>query len=465
MVLTPLLALLVAFAPVAHAADAPDPTIPFETYKLQNGLTVVLSEDDSVPFVQVHVRYAAGSKDELPGKTGFAHLFEHMMFQGSQHADDDYFAPFQALGGQLNGNTTLDRTVYFEGVPSNYLALALFMESDRMGWLLPAMTQAKLDNQRDVVRNERRQRYETPPYGEAWPKLLESVWPEGHPYHYATIGKHEDLERASLDDVQGFFRTWYVPNNATLTVVGAFDPGEAKTLINTYFGDVPMGDAPALADRVKAGGTVAAPVTLTGTKVVKVEKETVPFPKVWIAWISPKAFAPGDADLDLAASLLSDGEDSPLYKALVRDQKIAQSVDVSQQSQQVGGMFIIEATAATGHTADELVAAIDKVMAGVRASGFSAADVDIARTQYEVGFYQGLQTIAGKADTLANYVGLTGDPGYLSKDLARYRAANADSVSAALRTYAPAESRVVLEFLPKAAPPPPSPAPATKGGK
>lgn len=455
-----LLAALSALVPSGYAADAPapDPTIPFETYTLENGLNVILAPDASIPFVQVHVRYAAGSKDELAGKTGFAHLFEHMMFQGSAHADDDYFAPFQALGGQLNGNTTLDRTVYFEGVPSNYLALALFMESDRMGWLLPAMTDAKFKNQQDVVRNERRQRYETPPYGEAWPRLLESVWPEGHPYHHATIGNHQDLENASLTDVQAFFRTWYLPNNATLTVVGDFETANAKALINTYFGDVPAGPEPTL--------TVAQPVALTGTKVVKVEKATVPFPKVWITWIGPKAFDEGDADLDLVASLLSNGEDSPLYKKLVRESQIAQSVEVSEESQALGGMFIIEATAATGHTADELVAAIDGVLASVRKSGFTESDVDIARTAFEVRFYGALLSIAGKADLLALYQGLTGDPGYLSKDLARYRAATAQSVSDALRKWVPAENRVILEFLPApAAPVTPAPASTPKEGK
>lgn len=438
-----LLTLILAALPLVSAADT-DPTIPFETYKLANGLTVILARDDSIPFVQVHVRYAAGSKDELPGKTGFAHLFEHMMFQGSEHSDDDYFAPFLALGGQLNGNTTLDRTVYFEGVPSNYLGLALFQESDRMGWLLPAMTEAKLANQKDVVRNERRQRYETPPYGEAWPKLLESVWPEGHPYHYATIGKHVDLENASLTDVQGFFSTWYLPNNATLTVCGDFDTGEAKTLINTYFGDVPAGPA--------AVRAAVPPAALTGTKRVKVEKEGVPFPRVWVAWISPKAFAPGDADLDLAATMLAGGEDSPLYKTLVRDQKVAQSIEVYQQSQELAGMFIIEATAATGHTADELLASIDKVLAEVRAKGFTTDDLDIARTGYEVNFYGALETIAGKANVLANYQGLTGDPGFMVKDLGRYRAATVASVADAFRTYAPAENRVVLEFVAPATP-------------
>jgi len=428
-----------ALAAPLVASAAPDPTITFEKYTLANGLDVILSPDHSIPYVWVHVRYNVGSKDEVAGRSGFAHLFEHMMFQGSLHANDDYFQPLQRIGGQVNGNTTLDRTVYFEGVPSQYLPLALFLESDRMGWLPDAMDEKKLDNQRNVVRNERRQRYEGPPYGESWPKLLDAVYPEGHPYKIATIGKHEDLERASLQDTIDFFKKWYLPNNATLSITGDFDPATAHTLVDTYFGDVPAGPEPTV--------TTAPPVTLTGTKVVKVEKK-VPFPRVWEAWVSPASLAPGDADLDLAASILSDGEDSPLYKALVRDQQIAQSVSVRQGSQSLTSLFVIDATAASGHTADELVAAIDKVLADFRAREVTEEEVSMARTGYEVQFFGSLATIQGKAAQLADYNAITGDPGFLSKDLARYRAATPASVSAAFRQYVPAESRVILEFVP-----------------
>lgn len=432
-------ALLVALViPSADAAPA-DPSVPFEKYTLANGLDVVLSPDTSIPYVWVEVRYEVGSRDEVPGRSGFAHLFEHMMFQGSLHANDDYFQPLQKIGGRVNGNTTQERTVYFEGVPAQYLPLALFLESDRMGWLPDAMTQEKLANQQNVVRNERRQRYETPPYGEAWPKLLESVWPDGHPYHIATIGKHEDLENATLQDTIDFFKKWYLPNNATLVITGDFDPAAAKPLVDTYFGDVAAGPEPTPA--------TAAPVMLTGTKVVKVEKQ-VPFPRVWMAWITPPTFAAGDADLDLSSAILADGDDAILYKTLVRDRQIAQDVSVSQRSQKLGSLYIIDATASSGHTADELVAAIDEVLANARTSGFTSEDVDLARTGYEVGYFNILRSIQGKADSLGAYNAQTGDPGYMQKDLARYRAATAESVNAAFRTWIPADKRVILEFVP-----------------
>lgn len=423
------------------SALAAEPAIPFEKYSLPNGLTVVLSPDASVPFVWVDVMYAVGSKDETPGRSGFAHLFEHLMFQGSEHADDDYFQPLQEIGGQVNGNTNLDRTNYFEGVPSHQLPLALFLESDRMGWLDDALTEEKLANQKDVVRNERRQRYENPPYGEMYPKLLEAVWPDGHPYHISTIGKHEDLEAATLEDARAFFNTWYLPNNATLVVAGDFDATEAKRLITTYFGDVPDGPEPPV--------TKAEPVALQGTKVVRVEKN-VPFPRVQIAWVTPGLLAPGDAELDLAATVMAGGKDAPLYKALVRDQQIAQDVSARQGSATLGSMFVIDATAATGHTVEELVEAIDKVITELRTTGLSEADINVARTEYEVGFWGALGSISGKSAQLAQYNVLTGDPGYLGRDLARYREATVAAVNAALRDYILTERRVVLQFVPGA---------------
>jgi zinc protease len=431
--------MLLAALLVVTPASAAEPSVPFDTYTLDNGLRVVLSEDHSVPYVWVDVWYDVGSKDEQPGRSGFAHLFEHLMFQGSAHADDDYFQPLQKNGGQVNGNTTLDRTNYFEGVPSRYLPLALFLESDRMGWLDDVLSPQKFDNQRDVVRNERRQRYETPPYGEAWPKLLESVWPEGHPYHIATIGKHEDLQAATLPDAVDFFNRWYLPNNAILSVVGDFDATQAKELVRTYFADVPRGPDPPR--------TAPPPYRLTEQKVVRVEKD-VPFPKVWVAWVTPPILKPGDAELDLYASWLTGGVDAPLYKALVRDQQVAQDVSAYQQSAQLGSMFIIEATAARGHTVEELQASIDAVLTDAMAHPMTDEDLEIARTSYEVGFWGSLSTIAGKATQLVQYTSLTGDPGYLAKDLARYRDATTASIAAEVQADLPLDRRVILQFVP-----------------
>lgn len=264
------------------------------------------------------------------------------------------------------------------------------------------------------------------------------MWPEGHPYHIATIGKHEDLEAATLGESKDFFRRWYLPNNASLAIVGDFDPGEARLLVETFFSDVPRGPEPAVT-------TATAPV-LSGTRVVKVEKD-VPFDQVWIAWVSPALYAPGDADLDLLASVLAEGDDSPLVRRLVREKRIAQDVSVFQQSARLGSMFVVNATAATGHTADELVAAIDEVLAEVRARGVTPDEVDVARTGYEVGFYGRIASIQGKAELLNGYNMVAGDPGYLAADLARYRAADAASVNAAFRDHVPADRRVVLQFV------------------
>lgn len=422
-------------------ALAADPSIPYETYMLPNGLRVVLSEDHSVPFVWTDVWYEVGSKDEKPGRTGFAHLFEHLMFQGSERYNDDYFKPLQRLGGEINGNTTLDRTNYFEGVPSHQLPVALFMESDRMARLLPVLDQKRLDNQRDVVRNERRQNYENRPYGESWPTILENVYPEGHPYHTATIGRHEDLEAATLDDVKDFFRTWYVPNNATLVIVGDFDPTEAKGLVTQYFGDIPSAPLPAR--------TVPPAVTIPAEKRV-FKADHVPVDRVWLVWTSPAMLAPGDADLDLLANTLTGGLDAPLTRALVHDKRIAQDVSASQQSGRYQSLFVVTATAAQGHTGAEVVAEIDAVLAGLRSGGIPAGDVDMARTAYEMGFWDELTSIHGKATSLAAYAGATGDPGFGPKDLARYRAATPESVNAALRTWLPPDRRLVLTIGPEA---------------
>lgn len=429
---------------MAAAASTAAPTIPFEKYTLSNGLQVILSPDHSVPFVQVNVWYYVGSKDEVSGRTGFAHLYEHMMFQGSEHMNDDYFQPLMAIGGQVNGTTNTDRTNFFEGVPSEWLSRALFLEADRMGWLLPAMTQEKLDNQKLVVRNERRQRYENRPYGNAWVYLLENMYPDGHPYHTATIGKHADIDAATLEDVQAFFRTWYLPNNASLVICGDFETEEAKKLVDQWFGEIPSGPEPRV--------TTATPAKFETEKVVRYQ-ENVPFPKVWEAWPTPAGLTKEDAALDLAANILSDGKDSPLYQELVYQQRVAQDVNAVQSSSQLGSMFIIEGTAAAGHTSDEVVAAIDGVLRNFLGRKITREEVDTAKTGFEVQFFDALGTIAGKANLLNNYNYLTGDPGYLAKDLARYRGVNASYISKVLRQYLPMDRRLVMHIDPKGATP------------
>ncbi len=447
----PALALLLAAVacgpkapPPVAAAAAPDVSIPHERYELENGLDVILAEDHSVPFVWVNLWYAVGSKDEKEGRTGFAHLFEHLMFQGSEHYNDDYFKPLQAVGARINGTTSFDRTNYFEGVPAEHLPLALFMESDRMGWLLPALTEDRLQNQKDVVRNERRQRYENRPYGMVWVWLFENLYPAGHPYHVPTIGKHEDLEAATLADTREFFETWYLPNNATLTLAGDFDPAEAKALVEKYFGPIPRGpDAQWVTD---------APASLSEEKVVRHESQ-VPHDKVWIAWLSPKMYAPGDAEMDIISGLLAEGKDSRLYKALVKDQQIAKDVQAFQYSAFLQSQFIIEATAAEGHSTDELVAAIDAEIASLLANGPSVEEVELARTSWEVRFFEGLQSISGKANQLSSYNTLVGRPDFIQEDLQRYLDVSPQGVHAAARATLLPGKRVVLHVVPEPAAP------------
>jgi len=435
-----LVALVLAGSGMAWSGE-PTVNIPFQKYTLDNGMDVILSEDHSIPFVQVNLWYNVGSQNETPGRSGFAHLFEHLMFQGSQHMDDDYFQPLARVGAVINGTTNTDRTNYFEGVPSEDLPLAIWLESDRLGWLLPALTQAKLDNQKAVVRNERRQSYEMRPYGLAWVWLTEAIWPEGHPYHYTTIGKHEDIEAATLTDVSAFFNTWYIPNNLTLTICGDFDPSQAKSLVDRYFGPIPAGPKPAHIN--------PAPVVPLETEQVIRKTDHVPLAKVWISWRSPAIFQSGDADLDILSSVLTDGKDSRLYSDLVRDKQIAKDISAYQASASLASVYTIEATAAPGHSTDEIVAEVDRVLGELRASGPTAEEVDVTRLNWEANFYQGISTIARKADILGMYNTRTGDPGYIGKDLARYMAVTPASVQAALNTWLQPGHRVVLHVLPE----------------
>ena len=428
----------------ASAADAPDTrtlAIPYEEYDLDNGLHVILSEDHSVPFVQVNLWYRVGAKDEVEGRSGFAHLFEHLMFQGSEHMDGEYFGPLQRIGARINGTTNMDRTNYFEGVPSEQLPLALWLEADRMGFLLPALTQEKLDNQKLVVRNERRQSYENRPYGMTWWWLFENLYPEGHPYHIPTIGKHEDIDAANLEDVKDFFKQWYVPNNASLSIAGDFDPAEAKALVEKYFGDIPRGPQPEPILSVE-------PVVLSGENVIR-KTDDVPHNKVWLAWHSPALYAPGDAELDTLSSILTSGKDSRLYRALVEEQQIAQTVSAYQVSMLLGSFYVIEATAVEGQDPDALVNAIDELVAKVKTEGVTEEEVALAKTNWEASFYRRMRTISSKANQLNQYHVQTGDTDYIGKDLARFMDVSTAGVAKALQGLD--SGRVVLHIGPETA--------------
>jgi zinc protease len=414
-----LAATLVATCAIAGAAHAEDLAIPFERYELDNGLEVLLSHDDSLPVAHVEVWYHVGSKDEVAGRSGFAHLFEHLMFNGSQHWDDEYFAPLQPLGAQMNGTTNTERTNYYETVPSNALELALWMEADRMGFLLPALTVEKLDNQRDVVRNERRQNYEIRPYAKARKAVNEAIWPEGHPYHHLTIGSHEDLEAASMDDVATFFKTWYVPNNATLTVVGDFDEAATKGWIERYFGPIPRGPQPSPVTSAEAPLPAAQTLELT---------DNVQLPRLQWTWRSPAFFEPGDADLDVLSSLLTDGKSSRLYKRLVFDDRIAKDVSAYQASAGLGSTYNVVVTLAPGHDVAEAQAALTEELGRFLAEGPTAAEVARAKNGWKKMFFGRMERVAGRAGLMQSYNHFRGDPGWIAKDLARYVAVDAASI-------------------------------------
>jgi zinc protease len=413
----------------------------FSQFKLDNGLTVFVQEDHTVPVVAISVWYHVGSRDEVPGKTGFAHLFEHMMFQGSAHvADKMHFKYIQEAGGTANGTTNTDRTNYFETLPSNYLETGLWLESDRMGFLLATLNKDKLDNQRDVVRNEKRQRIDNAPYGLASKAIMEAVYPPSHPYHHLPIGEHEDLERASLEDVTAFFKKYYTPANATLAISGDVDVATAKRLVQKYFGALPSPPPP---DRPQKAPPV--PV-LKAEKRLQME-DRVTLERVYLVWPSPPMFGPGDAELDLLAGVLG-SKSGRLYKRLVYDARIAQSVEVGQASSPLSSLFQVVVTMKPGHKGAEAIPIIDEEIARARKEPIAAADLERARNEYEARYIYGLMSGLGRAETLNTYAYYVGDPGYIDKDLQRYRAATVEGIrSFADRTLGP--GRVVLTVSPQ----------------
>ena len=320
----------------------------FEKFTLSNGLDVILHQDNALPLVAVNVWYHVGSKDETPGKTGYAHLFEHLMFEGSKHHNSGYFEPLQEVGATLNGSTTPDRTNYWENLPSHYLELALWLESDRMGFLLDALDQGRMDIQRDVVKNERRQSYENRPYGVSGIHLQGAVYPLPHPYHWPTIGFHEDLDAASLEDAKAFFQRFYTPSNASLAIAGDIRPEQAAELAERYFGDIPPGPALPRATRTDSPLQGRADLTL---------HDKVTLPRWSIVWPTVPRFHPDEAPLSVLASLLSDGKSSRLHRSLVYEKRIAQSAAVRHGPSEIAGDFHMDVTAAAGHTAEEVAEA------------------------------------------------------------------------------------------------------------
>jgi len=406
---------------------------------------VILHEDHSVPQVAVNVWYHVGSAYEKPGRTGFAHLFEHLMFEGSGHVKEGLFdSLLEAAGGSNNGSTTEDRTNYFEQVPSNALDLPLYLESDRMGYLLDIVTPKTVDSQRDVVKNERRQSYENAPYGQAFLRMTELMYPKDHPYHWPVIGYMDDLSAASQEDVIDFFKKYYSPGNASLVIAGDITMAEAKKRVEYWFGDVKPGPRP-------------EPLKVPAAELTSVIKETIPdnvqLPRIYLAWLTPGLYQPGDAELDMVSGVLTGGKNSRLYKRLVYDMQLAQDVSASQNSSRQGSIYTIIVTARpstdpAATTLARVTAIVDEEIEKLRQAPPDAREIERARNSIESSYYGRIETIAGKADQLNAYFTATGNPDYFAEDLGRYQALAPNDIQAAIKRWLPADRRLELSVVP-----------------
>jgi zinc protease len=420
------------------------PQLKFEKYKLENGLEVILSEDHRLPMVAVNLWYHVGPANELPGRTGFAHLFEHMMFEGSRHVPgSSHFHFLEAAGASdINGTTDFDRTNYFETLPSNQLELALWLESDRMGYLPDKLDQANLSNQQDVVRNERRQSVENAPYGVVEEGLFHQLFPKEHPYYGEVIGSHLDIQSAKLEDVRNFFKLYYAPNNASLAIVGDFNPEKAKELVEKYFGPLKRGEG---VPKIKAH---TPPIT---TERHAVFQDNVQLPRVYMGWLTSPIFKPGDAEADLSATILGGGKSSRLYKKLVYEKQIAQDVAVTQQSLILGSVFEVQVTAKAGVKPEDLEKAVNEEMDTFRKEGPTAAELARARNVLESRIIAGLETLGGfggVADRLNSYNHYLGTPDFLAADIARYENASKESIQAFAQGQLNGNQRAVVYGLP-----------------
>ena len=430
-----------------QAAGRPPATeldITYAQFTLANGLHVILHEDHTVPLLTVNVWYHVGSAREKPGRTGFAHLFEHLMFMGSKNAKyGDFDRLLEAAGGTNNASTAEDRTNYYIDVPSNALDLALFLESDRMAYLIDAMSPKTVDAQRDVVKNERRESYENAPYGMASIAIAEMLYPQGHPYRWPTIGNMEDLTAASYEDVVEFFRMYYQPGNASLVVAGDIDPVKARAAVERWFSDVKPGAKPV--------GPIDYPhPNLTGV-TRKTIQDRVQLPRLYLTWITPEHLAPGDAELDVLSLLLSGGKNSRLYKRLVYDLQIAQDVTAVQESKSLNSEFGIIVTARPGASIEKIRGIVDEELQKIQQTPADEHEFRRAINQIESSFYNRIEQVGGfggVGDQMNSYYTETGNPTYFNADLSRYRALAPADITAIATRYLPLDKRVELVVEP-----------------
>jgi zinc protease len=434
------LALAIPAAQAQQAADIEMPRVAVERYTLPNGLTVLLSEDKSAPVVAVDIWYHVGSKNEKPGRTGFAHLFEHMMFQGSQHVgDDQHLKIVEQAGGNINGSTNTDRTNYYEVVPSSELETALWLEADRMGWLLPVLSQQKLDNQRDVVKNERRQRYENQPFGIEPEVTMANLYPAGHPYSWTTIGSMADLSAASVDDVKEFFRTYYAPNNATLAIVGDFDPAKAKAWVEKYFAAIPRG--PGI-----TRPTVPA-TRLAANKRLVLEDTKARQPQMTLVWPTVGQDNPDALVLQGLAAMLTRDRTSRLRKLLVFDRQLATSVTAYAGSDENSGEFYVYITPRPNVSLTQIETLVDSVVAGLVAAPPTEREAARTKNFAIVGAITGLQSVLNKAETLLEGQVFFEDPNRFTKELQEFRSLNAADMHRVAQKYLTG-GHLVLSMVP-----------------
>jgi len=428
---------------VGLAARAQDvPQIPFEKYQLPNGLEVILVEDHRLPLVAVNMWYHVGALNEEPGRTGFAHLFEHLMFAGSKHVPRGMADQLTEASGATdsNGSTSFDRTNYFDTWPATELELGLWIQSDRMGYLLDVVNQTALSNQQDVVRNERRQRIENAPYGIVEEALYHNLFPKTHPYYASVMGSHADIQAAHLDDVKRFFKSYYSPNNASLVIAGDIDKAKTRALVARYFGTLKRGpDVPAV-------NVVTPPITAERRVVVE---DRIELPRVYMGWLTSPAYKAGDAELDVAGTILGGGKSSRLYKKLVYELQIAQDVSASQDSLQVASVFSITVTARPGRTAREIEGAIDAELDKFRREGPDAKELSRAVNTIETGTIQAFEKLGGSglADRINRYNHYVGDPGFLGRDIERYRSLTVEAVRKVAAEQLRNEARVVVHAV------------------
>jgi zinc protease len=421
---------------VANSAQA---RFPYEERMLDNGLRVIAHRDPSTPLAAAHLMYHVGSKDEPPGRRGFAHLFEHLLFQGSLHVPEgEHFRRVQAAGGTLNGTTWFDRTNYWETVPSGDLDLALWLESDRMGWFLPAITQAKLDNQRDVVKNERRQSYENRPYGLAVETVLRRAFPDGHPYRHPTIGYMEDLDAASVDDVRDWFERWYGPNNAVLVIAGAVEPDIAFRKAEQWFGEIEARPVPP---------RVSVPEIRAGADGAEVLSDRVHAARVYLMHHAPAFPDPAFEPTDVLTSLLAEGRSSRLHRTLVYEQRIAADVSAFAWPTERAGMLWVIATARTGVEATELEEAVGEVLAEIRAGSVEEGEMEGARNRARRQLVRQLDSVTRRADLFAHAAVLRGDPDYVNDVFGRYESVSIEDVQRTAACLAP-ETRTAVHVVP-----------------